>query len=97
MCLKGFGYNIEVVAPESETSVIKPIYIESFKKRYKKVITLFDSDDAGHQAIERYKELYNVNGCALDIAKDISDAVKDHGFEKVHTELKPLLKKTIYE
>ncbi len=97
MCLEGFGYNIEVVAPESETSVIKPIYIESFKKRYKKIITLFDSDDAGHQAIERYKELYDVNGCALDIAKDISDAVKDHGFEKVHTELKPLLKKTIYE
>jgi 5S rRNA maturation endonuclease (ribonuclease M5) len=95
MCLKSFGYNIEVVAPNSENTMIKPYLIQNFLEKYKKVITLFDNDKAGSEAIERYVKTYNINGCALNICKDISDAVKEHGFEKIHTELKPLLKTTL--
>jgi hypothetical protein len=95
MCLKGFGYNIEVIAPNSENTLIKPYIIENLKKKYKKIITLFDNDEAGNNAIEKYANAYNIQGCALSICKDISDAVQTHGFDAVHKELKPLLKETL--
>lgn len=95
MCLSSFGYNLEVIAPNSENSIIKPYIIDNLQSKYKKVITLFDNDEAGLKAIDRYKSLYNINGCALTISKDISDAVKAHGFDVVHKHLKPLLKETL--
>lgn len=97
MCLKGFGYNIEVVAPDSENTLIKPHIIENLKNKYKKIITLFDNDNAGKKAIDVYKKNYNINGCFLPLAKDISDSVKKYGFNKVHASLKPLLKETIHK
>jgi hypothetical protein len=97
MCLRSFGYNIEVIAPDSENTLIKPYIIENLKTKYNKIITLFDNDNAGKKAIEVYKKTYNINGCALSMCKDISDAVKQHGFEKVHKNLKPLLKETIHK
>ena len=96
LSLRSFGYNIEVIAPSSENSLIKAYLIDNFKKKYKKVITLFDNDEAGKKAIDKYKDLYGIEGCSLDMCKDISDAVRDYNFEEVHARLKPLLKKTIY-
>jgi len=92
LCLKGMGYNIEVIAPDSENTMIKPHVIEHLKKKYKKVITLFDNDEAGKKAINAYANAYKIDGFALTICKDISDAMKEHGLEKVHAHLKPLLK-----
>jgi len=97
MCLSGFGYNIEVIAPNSENTIIKPYIIENLKNKYKKCITLFDNDEAGKKAIDNYKKMYNIKGVYLDISKDLSDSVKDQGFNKIHKILKPLLKQTIYE
>jgi DNA primase len=95
MCLKGFGYNIEVIAPNSENTLIKPYIIKNLQSKYKKIITLFDNDEAGKKAIERYASAYNIQGCCLTICKDISDAVQKHGFDMVHSELKPILKNTL--
>jgi len=95
LCLRSMGYNIEVVAPDSENVSIKPHIIEHLKKKYKKVITLFDNDSAGKKAVALYKDTYKINGFVLDISKDISDAMKEHGFDKVHQHLKPLLKETL--
>ena len=95
MCLKSFGYNIEVIAPDSENTVIKPYIIENLKNKYKKCITLFDNDDAGYKAVNRYKKLYKINGTSLQLSKDISDAVNEFDFETVHKELKPLLKQIL--
>tara|TARA_B110000977_G_scaffold21200_1_gene25337 strand:- start:11263 stop:12240 length:978 start_codon:yes stop_codon:yes gene_type:complete len=95
MCLKSFNYKLEVIAPSSENSMIKPYVINNLKNKYKKVITLFDNDDAGKNAIDKYAQAYNINGCALSICKDISDAVKKYGVEKVNAELKPLLIQTL--
>ena len=97
MCLSGFGYNIEVIAPNSENTIIKPYIIENLKNKYKKCITLFDNDEAGKKAIDNYKKMYDIKGVYLDISKDLSDSVKDQGFNKIHKILKPLLKQTIYE
>jgi DNA primase len=95
MCLKGMGYNLEVIAPDSENTMIKPHVIEHLKKKYKKVITLFDNDEAGKKAIDTYANAYKIDGFTLTICKDISDAMKEHGFDKVHKHLKPLLKTTL--
>tara|TARA_R110000851_G_scaffold87848_1_gene191523 strand:- start:250 stop:1227 length:978 start_codon:yes stop_codon:yes gene_type:complete len=95
MCLKGMGYNLEVLAPDSENTMIKPHVIAILKKKYKKVITLFDNDEAGLKAVERYANAYKINGFVPTICKDISDAMKLHGFDKVHAMLKPLLKETL--
>ena len=96
MCLKSFGYNLEVIAPDSENTIIKPHVIENLKNKYKKIITLFDNDQAGTEAIAKYKKLYDINGTSLDLNKDISDSVKEHGVNTVHAKLKPLLSKTIH-
>ena len=92
MCLKQFGYNLEVIAPDSENTIIKPYIIENLKNKYKKVVTLFDNDTAGHNAIMKYNELYNVKGTWLTLSKDLADAVKEHGFTAVHEEIKVKLK-----
>lgn len=83
MCLDAMGFKLEVIAPDSENTMIKPHYIDLLKRKYKKIITLFDNDEAGIKAIERYKETYGINGCFYPTAKDISDAVAAEGQEKV--------------
>ena len=95
MCLKGIGYNIEVVSPDSENTMIKPHIVEYLKKKYKKVITVFDNDEAGKHAVKRYEDTYKIHGFVPTICKDISDAMREHGFNKVHAMLKPLLKETL--
>tara|TARA_R110001592_G_scaffold45643_4_gene145865 strand:- start:2203 stop:3180 length:978 start_codon:yes stop_codon:yes gene_type:complete len=95
MCLKNMGYNLEVLAPDSENTMIKPHIIEHLKKKYKRIITLFDNDDAGKAAIVKYAKVYGLNGMIFPTAKDISDAMKEKGFEYVHSILKPTLKKTL--
>ncbi len=97
MCLKSFGYNIEVIAPDSENTIIKPYLIENLKLKYKKIITLFDNDDAGKAAIQKYEKLYGIPGTLVELSKDISDSVKEHGWEKVHKSLKVTLKNTIHK
>ena len=92
MCLKQFGYNIEVIAPDSENTMIKPYIIENLKKKYKKVVTLFDNDVAGHNAVKKYEQLYDIKGTWLDSSKDIADLVKEKGFADAHKEIKVKLK-----
>lgn len=83
MCLDSMGFKLEVVAPDSENTMIKPMYIDIFRRKYKRVITLFDNDEAGIKAIERYKQEYGINGCFYPTAKDVSDAVALEGQDKV--------------
>lgn len=95
MSLMSFNYNIEAIAPDSENTIIKPYIIESLKKRYKHVITMLDNDEPGKKAMARYKELFNINGFAVELSKDFSDSVKDHGKKKVHEHFKILFKQCI--
>tara|TARA_R100000742_G_C4277520_1_gene99478 strand:+ start:1784 stop:2761 length:978 start_codon:yes stop_codon:yes gene_type:complete len=95
MCLKSMGYNVEVLAPDSENTMIKPHIIEHLKKKYKKVITLFDNDEAGIKAIEKYQDVYGIHGVYPTLCKDLSDAMHEHGFDVVHKMLRPLLKETL--
>ena len=95
MCLDAMGFNLEVVAPDSENTTIKAHYIDLFKFKYKKIITLFDNDEAGIKAIERYKQEFGINGCFYPTAKDISDAVARDGIEVVKNNMLKLLSSVI--
>lgn len=92
MCLYAFGYNIEVVAPDSENSIIRPEVINLYKQKYKGICTLMDNDTAGLKAMERYQQLYDIPYLHLKVEKDLSDAVKTHGIERVEEILTPMLR-----
>lgn len=92
MTLRHFNYNVEVIAPDSENTMIKPYVINNLKLKYNKIITLFDNDAAGKKAIDNYQLRYQIPGTALKMSKDLSDSVRDFGFNTVHEELKTTLR-----
>lgn len=95
MALRQFKYNIEIIAPDSENVIIKAYVIDNLRKKYEKVITLFDNDKAGRKAIQKYYDHYAIKGTVPDLSKDVSDSVKEHGFKKTHENLNVILKKIL--
>ena len=95
MSLSKFGFNAEFVAPDSENTIIPQGAITMYKTKYQKIITLFDNDDAGKKASERFVDSYNIPGVILPLSKDLSDSVRDYGIEKTREVLYPLLKEAI--
>jgi len=95
MTLSKFGYNAEYVAPDSENTIIPSGSIAMYKDRYKAICTLFDFDEAGIRSADKYKKLYGLEKVILPMSKDISDSVKDHGIDRVHENLFPLLKEAL--
>ena len=96
MCFTKLGYkNAESIAPDSENSMIPETTIKKLKKKYENICVLFDNDEAGKEAAEKYKERYGFNYVILNLSKDLSDSVKDHGIQKVKEELHELLSKAL--
>lgn len=92
MSLKSLKLSIDVIAPDSENSIIKREQMKQYLKSYKKVITLFDYDAAGIKASNNYKELYpEVLNTVLPMSKDISDSIKNFGIKEVFVRLVPIL------
>jgi len=88
--------NINVMAPDSENSMIKKDVMEQFIEDYKKVIVMFDNDEAGIKAMEKYKTTYPaVEILLLPMSKDLSDSIKDHGAKAVRDRLVPLINKKL--
>lgn len=95
MCLSQFNYNCEVIAPDSENTLIKKDVIDIYKKKYNNICTLMDNDKAGIQSMETYKIAYDISSVQLDMEKDLSDSVKKHGMLEVKKVLTPILRKTL--
>ena len=96
MCFKKLGITgIEAIAPDSENSVIPENFMKPLLMKYQKIIVLFDNDEPGIKSAQRYQEKYHFNYINLDMSKDLSDSVKDHGVEAVRDKLFPLLKKVL--
>jgi DNA primase len=95
MSLITFGYNIEVVAPDSENTIIKPEVIDIYKKKYQSICTLFDNDRAGIESMTKYKAMYNIPMVHFKAEKDIADSVRAHGLVKTREMLTPLLKEAL--
>lgn len=93
-CKMGFK-NAEVIAPDSENSMISEKLIVKLKGQYKKVCTLFDNDDAGVKAMQKYKDRYNLSGVHLKLEKDLADCVAIHGIANTREHLYPILTKAL--
>ena len=87
--------NSEAIAPDSENTMIPENIMNNISPKYQKVCVLFDNDEAGIKAAEKYKSKYGFNYVILDLEKDLSDAIKVHGIDKVRDNLLPLLKNAI--
>lgn len=96
MCFKKLGIgNVECIAPDSENTMIGESIINKLMPQYSKIIVLFDNDEPGIKAAQRYKDKYRINYVVLDMSKDLSDSVKDYGIEAVRDKLLPLLKQVL--
>lgn len=84
MCLYEMG--IPSISPSSESTFIPDKVLEQLKKRFKRIIILFDRDEAGVKYLRKMSLKTGLEGMLVHKkfkAKDISDAIKANGFEKV--------------
>lgn len=96
MCLKSLKLSIDIIAPDSENSLIKKELMLEYIKKYKKIVVLFDYDDAGIKAMEKYVELYpELRTAVLPMSKDPSDSIRDFGAKEVRSRLVPILNKKL--
>lgn len=86
---------VDVIAPDSENTMIAEERIMEFKEKYDAVVTLFDSDQAGINSMQKYKELYGLPFVYLPQEKDISDIIKTHGKQKALQYLVPVLDRAV--
>lgn len=86
MCLYEMG--IPAISPSSESTFIPEKVLEQLKKRFKRIIILFDRDEAGVKYLRKMSLKTGLEGMLVHKkfkAKDISDAIKANGFDKVKT------------
>lgn len=96
MALKSLKLSIDIVAPDSENSLIKKETMTEYMKKYKKVIVMFDNDEAGIKAMEKYRELYpDIQASILTMSKDPSDSIRDFGAKEVRNRVVPILNKLL--
>jgi DNA primase len=69
--------------------------IGELKLKYQKIVVLFDNDDPGIKAAQRYAQMYGFSYILLPLEKDLSDSVKVHGIDKVREVLFSLLKQAL--
>ena len=59
------------------------------------LLQLADRGVTGIKAAQRYTDKYGIKSINLDMSKDLSDSVKDHGIESVRDKLLSLLKQIV--
>lgn len=92
ICITKLGFkNIEVIAPDSENTLIPESFILSYQHKYKKICTLFDNDEAGIRAMQKYESKYKLPYVHLNMSKDLSDSIRDFGLRNIRDIIKPLL------
>jgi hypothetical protein len=94
MCFVKLGYrNIQVIAPDSENSMLTEHTVNRLKSKFKKICVLFDNDTAGIASMQKYQDRFGFEPILLDMEKDLSDSVAVHGLIKVREKLDELIKK----
>ena len=90
----GIG-NAEVIAPDSENIMLPERIIKLLKDKYKKVITVFDNDEAGYKSMLEYKKIYDLDFAHFKFEKDLADCIMVHGVKNTRELLYPVLKKAL--
>lgn len=91
MCLHELG--IPSIAPQSESFIFYDYIITELKKRYKKVVLLYDNDSTGIRNATKHAELYGIP-CVFypdNTAKDTSDYYKVFGREQTLNQIQILI------
>ena len=84
MCFYEMGYN--AISPASESTWLPDIVLEDLKKRFKRIILMFDRDVTGTKYLRKISLKTGLEPLLVNKkfkAKDISDAIRLNGFEKV--------------
>lgn len=92
MCLYEMGYT--AISPASESTFIPDKVLDMLKNSFKRILICFDRDAAGVKNMRKISLKTGLNGFLVHKkykSKDISDAVKNNGFE----EIKQWLNKTL--
>lgn len=90
--------SVESIAPDSENVLIPEQKINVLKKKYKNIYTLFDNDEAGIKAMNKYKEVYGIECIHIsEFSKDLSDSIKDFDVTLVREKIKSCIKSNNYE
>lgn len=86
--------NIPAIGVQCETSFIKPSVMEEYKRRFDRVVVLFDNDATGIEFAKKYSEKYNTPHIILPNlhTKDFSDLVARVGKQEAIKQLNTLLK-----
>lgn len=82
MCLYKMG--IPAISPSSESTFIPSEILEGLKKRFKRILLLYDRDSSGCKNSIKIKNKFNIKPLFINKkfkAKDISDAVCFNGFD----------------
>jgi DNA primase len=87
---------MDVIAPDSENTMLKQDLMEELHSKYSKIIVMFDYDDAGIESMKKYKERYPfIEITVLPMSKDVSDSIRDSGAKAVRDRLVPILAKKL--
>lgn len=84
MCLYEMG--IPAISPSSESTFIPDKALEQLKKRFKRIIILFDRDSSGCKNSIKIKNQFGIKPLFINKkfkAKDISDAIRANGFDTI--------------
>lgn len=84
MCLYEMG--IPAISPSSESTFIPNKILEQLKKRFKRIIILFDRDSSGCKNSVKIWNKYHLKPLFINKkfkSKDISDAIKNNSFKDV--------------
>lgn len=84
MVLYEMGYT--AISAASETTFIPEDILSGLKEKWKYIVLLYDRDKAGMQNARKYSKRYNLPAFFINKkfkSKDISDAVKNCGFDDI--------------
>lgn len=84
MCFYEMGYN--AISPASESTWLPDTVLNDLKKRFKRIILMFDRDVTGLNYLRKISKKTGLEPLLVNKkfkAKDISDAIKLNGFDKV--------------
>ncbi len=93
MCLYEMG--IPAISPSSESSFIPDTVLEDLRKRFKRILILFDRDVTGVKYLRKMSLKTGLEPLLVNKkfkAKDISDAIKTNSFETIKNWLYKTLK-----
>ena len=86
MCL--FAMRVHSIALQSEMQLPSRMLMQVLRQRFKKIVILYDNDNPGQTMANKICNEYQLDNLHIPRdwgAKDISDAIAVHGFNKVKT------------